>query len=766
MTDKELSVALGISPLIGGLLVERGYTTVESAMRFLYPKAEHMIPAERIRGMSAAVARIREAIDAGERILVFGDYDCDGICATSILVHYLRSQGADTVYHIPRREDGYGLSELAVERVVGEHFPDLMVTVDCGIASPAEVAYAQDLGVDVIVTDHHEPQEELPDCILVNPKLGDEEGLRDICGAAVALKLVEALSNTETACGYLDLACIATIADVVPLVGENRVIASLGLKALGQTKRPGLRALLRSCEAEKPSASDVGFRIAPRLNALGRMNDTTDVVELFMTEEAFVIGELVARIEAANTARQSVTKTLLREAEAKLIDYDLTNRYAIVLYDEHWEAGVLGLAAARLANDYHRPVVMLTKAGDVLKGSARSVGEVNLFACLVGTSSHLVTFGGHKAAAGLSLSPDQLRPFTEAFCREVEDHYLPNAFLPTYSYDFSIDRDTVTNSFFEQLQLIEPCGEGNPSPRMHINSSECKWQAMGNGHAKYRLNSTAEVVAFGGEYLVQAGAMGLSYDLCLEASRRTFNNREYIQLAVRSAVGENACPRDSAGAFGQYLKTMLYPPAEVGVRSSTLEREVRDQNRIYGTLWVAFGEEGALGLRNELERVGKSSLLVRTCVGVCDANPLNTLLVAPTSVENWQHYDSIVFLDAPLSKGYLAHVGRHNPRPELVLLGRYAYKRHIQQLHLDAARIEVTRDCLLSRRSCHSLQDLCMQLTAAGIATADAYAHFYVLFDLGIVRVGEGFRLTVSDAPLRLETSRVYKTLRTLQERL
>ena len=766
-TTKELAAALGLQENIAALLVARGLDDIEVARRFLHPDKADMVPADHIANMASAASRLQQALADHEKILIFGDYDCDGICATAILTDYLRRRGGDVVYHIPRREAGYGLSETAVEQVVERYLPDLMVTVDCGIASADETEYAQDLGVDVIVTDHHEPQEVLPTCLVVNPKLGDDPALRDLCGAAVALKLVEQMAGKAVADTYLDLAALATVADVVPLLGENRIIVSYGLQMLQNSTRKGLRALVRSCELESVTAEDIGYRLAPRINALGRMNDETDVVELLLTDEDFVVRQLVEKVNAANTARQTLTKQLAQQAYAKLADYDLANNPVIVLWDPNWESGVLGLVAAKLCREFYRPVILLTDIGDCYRGSARSIPEVNIFQALTACERRLLAYGGHKAAAGLSIARDNI----DAFIAQLNAYVLAtygNGFVSPVGQDLVLTRQIVTNAFFRQLSLMAPFGEGNPAPRFAISTTECRLNRIGDTHhVKCKLNGDAELVAFGYDYLLDALAMGAQYWLYCELSKRTFQNRDYLQLGVFDArVADIEALRDTSAAFGNYLKTILYPPREVGTRTSNLDKELDALQGPSGTLFVAFCVQSVRRFWQSVQQHGKQDMVAATYFGVVPHNPLNAVVVSPTDPAQWQYYSSVVFLDAPLGTGYLAYVGTKAPNPELVLLGNYAYTDRIAALHLDLASVQATLAGIARWQGrCHSLGDLCLLLQSEGHDIADAYAHFYIVYELGLVKVGSNFALSVLGTDIHLPQSRVYKVLSIIQSR-
>ena len=338
----EYSLSLGISKEFAELLLARGLDNVEDAKKFLHPSLNDMSNPFDIKGMKEAVDRIKTAISKKERILIFGDYDCDGISAISILMLYLENKTSVDFYIPDRNEDGYGLSSHAIENLFKENKPNLVITVDCGITSVKEIESLKESHIDVIVTDHHEPQDEIPDCIVVDPKI-EKKGFYDFCGAGVALKLVEALSNREEIKKYLDICAIATIADVVPLIGENRIIAAFGLEKIRTNTRLGLRIMLGGKEI---TSYDVMYKIAPRINSAGRLGSAKKVVDLFISKDPILLTMLCDELEADNTRRQAICEQVVSEAREMLKDVDFNKTRIIILENDNWEAGVIGIAAA------------------------------------------------------------------------------------------------------------------------------------------------------------------------------------------------------------------------------------------------------------------------------------------------------------------------------------------------------------------------------------------------------------------------------------
>ena len=410
----------------------------------------------------------------------------------------------------------------------------------------------------------------------------------------------------------------------------------------------------------------------------------------------------------------------------------------------------------------------MADAGEHYKGSARAGSDVNIFEALTAVQPYMIEFGGHKAAAGMSVNKQTVGKFADELCKYIAEHYAYETFVPRVHYDIDTPLARLDKDFFAQLKLLEPYGEANPVPRIKVSTHGLKLTTFGTDHVKARLSNDVEVVAFGSPYLVEAQSMGVPYELGCEAQDRVFNNREYVQLMTKTAVVPGAeTVRDSAPAFGNYLKTVLYQPQEVGIRRSTLEKEIADLEVDSGVLFVAYGKEGADRLFAALDRAGKRHLLSNITVGRTPANPLNGLVLSPTSAEGWQYRSGIVFLDAPLSTGYLAWVGSHAPNPELVILPSYAYASQIASLHLDQGSIERTRVAMwaLSTLKLNGLDELCQRLTREGVSTADAYAHFYILYELGLVVVGQGFARQMKQGDINLQASRTWVTLTKLQEK-
>jgi single-stranded-DNA-specific exonuclease len=478
-----LAASARVSPLIAQVLLNRGVTEPAAVQRFLNPDFRELLPPETLPGATDAAARLLAAARAGRRIVIYGDYDVDGVTATAILWHALRLAGAEVSFYIPSRfDEGYGVNAeaLAQLRVDGA---DLVVTVDCGITAVAEAAGARALGLELIITDHHQPQAELPDvAAIVHPTACGASPNPHLSGAAVAMKVAWALA--QQACGgrasaewrelLLDataFAALGLVADVVPLTGENRVIATYGLKQLAATQNLGLRALIAVSGLSgkgRYDDYDVGFALAPRLNALGRMGHARLAVEMFTRAGAAQAEQIATTLDGQNRARQSVERAIVKQAEARVVErgFDRDSCRAIVLADTGWHPGVIGIVAARMVDRFHRPTVLIALDNGVGQGSGRSVKHFPLHEVLESCSQHLISHGGHAMAAGLRLKAEDVDAFTDAFLAEAARRLTLQDLCPKLHLDDEVPLGELVVPAVELLQRLAPFGPDNPRVRL------------------------------------------------------------------------------------------------------------------------------------------------------------------------------------------------------------------------------------------------------------------------------------------------------------
>ena len=540
----DLAKELDLSEITASVLVRRGYGDPDEARAYL--AGEQPLHDPFLLGdMAGAVERIRTAIAARKRICVHGDYDVDGICATVLAVLVLRELGAEVEWHLPSRfDEGYGVSGQTLERLAEEGC-GLVLTVDCGITAVDEVRRARELGLDVIVTDHHRPGEELPDCPIVATRPSDYP-FPDLCGTGVVYKLAQALlgEDSEVLRRHLDLVALATIADVVPLVGENRSLAIAGLRTLQRTQKLGLRALMKTAgvDAAAVDAGKVGFRLAPRINAAGRLGDPSAALELLLTEDADEARRLADRLEELNRDRQAVEDKILRAAIAQVEEWPEAKRRrsAYVVWGEDWHEGVIGIVASRLVERYHRPVVLIAGTDGLWKGSGRSIPSFDLHGALGACSTFLQRFGGHRAAAGLSIAPDQVDLFADAFAAQAEGLLGPEDLVPATVVDAVLPRGTkLTLELCEELRALAPFGLANPDVTLLAPGCELgELATVGDGkHLRFRVqldgSDAGGAIAFGQGTKLDRYRRAGRYDVAFRLQENHWNGTVSPQLVVR-----------------------------------------------------------------------------------------------------------------------------------------------------------------------------------------------------------------------------------------
>jgi single-stranded-DNA-specific exonuclease len=539
-----LAKELGLSEITASVLVRRGYGDPEVARAFLAGEQPLHDPFL-LGNMAGAVERIRTAIAAGKRICVHGDYDVDGICATVLAVLVLRELGAEVEWHLPSRfDEGYGVSGQTLERL-SEEGCGLVLTVDCGITAVEEVRRARELGLDVVVTDHHRPGDELPDCPIVATRPSDYP-FQELCGTGVVYKLGQALlgAESEVLRRHLDLVALATIADVVPLVGENRSLAIAGLRTLARTQKLGLRALMKAAHVD-PAAIDagkIGFRLAPRINAAGRLGDPRAALELLLTEDAEEARRLADRLEELNRDRQAVEDKILRAAIAQVEEWPEAKRRrsGYVVWGEEWHEGVIGIVASRLVERYHRPVVLIAGRDGFWKGSGRSIPSFDLHGALGTCSTFLERFGGHRAAAGLSIAPESVEAFADAFAARAEGLLGPEDLVPATVVDAVLPRDAkLTLELCEELRALAPFGLANPDVTLLAPGCELgELATVGDGkHLRFRVQRDGRdaggAIAFGQGTKLDRYRREGRYDVAFRLQENHWNGTVSPQLVVR-----------------------------------------------------------------------------------------------------------------------------------------------------------------------------------------------------------------------------------------
>ncbi|HJX25153.1 MAG TPA: single-stranded-DNA-specific exonuclease RecJ [Chthoniobacterales bacterium] len=472
----QLSTADGteaVPPCIARLLSRKGFANMEEVEDFLRPRLKSLSDPFLLPQMDAAVARILTALDRSERIVLFGDYDVDGVTSLALLSETLRAYGVTPDLFLPSRmEEGYGLSRESVERCLEQHQPRLLIAVDCGTSSKAEIEDLHRRGVDVIVLDHHEPKAELPNCVIVNPKIDPDSGLHYLCSVGIVFKLCHALLKTRPIEGFdlrskLDLVALGTVADIVPLKGENRTLVQHGSREIAHTTRPGLRELMELSAVRPPIfAEDIGFRLGPRLNAAGRLSTAEKSLQLLLTKDESEAATLAKFLDQQNRERQEVEKQTFLAADEEITkSLDPTRDAAIVAGARGWHPGVLGIVASRIVRKYHRPAIVIGfDESGMGKGSGRSIEGFNLVKALAGCAEHLEKFGGHEMAAGLTIREDKFDMFIGAFRRVARELLSDDDLRPRLQLDHELELSELNVDLLHWHEMLQPFGNANRQP--------------------------------------------------------------------------------------------------------------------------------------------------------------------------------------------------------------------------------------------------------------------------------------------------------------
>ena len=549
--NKELTAQIaskyGLSMLVAGILVNRGITQEEQIKIFLNPTRKDFYDPYLLQDMEIAVNKIIEIIESKGRILIYGDYDVDGITSIAVLKKFLDERGLNVDYHIPNRlNEGYGLKKETLEEIAKKNY-NLMITVDCGISAIEEVDFANELGIKTIITDHHETLDEIPKAIaVVNPKRRDNVyPFRGLAGVGVVFKLIQAISiklglEEREYLKYLDLVCVGTISDIVPLVDENRVITKLGLKLVEVTKNIGLRELINISRYKKIDSSTVSFGIAPRINACGRMGHAEEALKLFLTSNITEAKEITKKLEEYNQERQSIEKRIYTEALEQLEDEEEAKKDSIVLVSHNWHHGVIGIVASKLTEQFYKPSILLSIEDGEVKGSGRSIPGFDLHEALCKTSEYLEKFGGHEMAVGLTLKEANYDSFKKEFEKLVEESNVAE-FVPIINIDGQLQSKDIKKEIAKEISILEPFGEANKMPLILFKNLKIdSIRALSEGkHLKLTLkneNQWIDAIGFNLGSLSDEYQLGDKIDVVGTLEINEYNNNEYVQINMKDIM--------------------------------------------------------------------------------------------------------------------------------------------------------------------------------------------------------------------------------------
>ena len=540
---EELVKKRHITNLLASILVNRGIIDGEKINVFLNPTRKDFYNPFLMPDMEIAVKRIVKAIENKEKIMIYGDYDADGITSITVLKKYLNEIGLKTGEYIPNRlNEGYGLNKDAISKIYNDGYR-LMITVDCGISGLEEVEYANSLGMEIIITDHHEPAEKLPEAIaVIDAKRKDNKyPFNQLAGVGVVFKLIQAISTElkleeKEYLKYLDLVCIGTISDIVPLVDENRVIAKLGLKLIEKTKNIRLKTLLNIADLKKIDSNAISFGVAPRINACGRMGFQEEALQLFLTEDSGEATKIAKRLVQFNQERQAKEKQIFEEVIEK-IEKDDKDKKCIVLAEENWHHGVIGIVASKITEIYYKPSILICLEGDKGKGSGRSVPGFDLYTALTKCSDYIEKFGGHSMAIGITIKKENFEKLKEAIEKYAQESNISDI-MPIINIDKEINLKNINIEEVKSLELLEPFGEGNKMPLFLLRNLKIdSIRALSGGkHLKLTLkqdNNIVDAIGFNMGDLSKEYLLGDKVDVVGTIEINSFGNKENIQINLK-----------------------------------------------------------------------------------------------------------------------------------------------------------------------------------------------------------------------------------------
>ena len=754
----DLAIETGLTERVTRILYARGVDTAEKIRKFMRPSEKNFLSPFLMKGMKEAVELITQARDEGRTVAVFGDYDADGICASAIMYHALKEFGIEPHVYVPERSDGYGLSEAAIDRIFEECNPELFITVDCGISCAKEAQYIYELGSDVIVTDHHELPEVLPDCVIVNPKLKDDYPYDNLCGAGVAFKLACALIG-EAAYKYLDFATLATVADSVPLLGENRDIVTEGLKRFNTRLRSCFSTLIGK-NYDGITAQTLAFTVAPRVNAAGRMGDAQAAFRLFISDDEAEIYELATKLCMYNTERQKCCDELYASAKKKLLEKGAYGN-VIMLSDESWNNGFIGIVAARIAEEYNRPTLLFVHYGDMLKGSARSIESVNIFNALKNCSELIEEFGGHAQAAGINVRLENFEALEKALNEEIGRSYSPADFEQIIPISEEL-KGPIPEKFARELAQMEPYGVGHRRPLFSISAGACMARPIKAMSPHLTVKSDyIDLTYFSGVKNLKIIESDVRKNFIFEINLSRFKGREYIKGYVRDLLYDGRTGRATAERiFANSIARFYAPAADVEpIELSTEEVKAlikqKQKECPYGLCLIA-SDRRTLRFYEDMEGFG------------CDLfypssrNLANALIVSPAPDADLSGFRDFIFLDTPSD----FHIEAIRGRQVFVNRDICGYKMFET---LDLARESLLEIFSALRREVNSLcGDTAEELTAAcgglGFDKREFIFALNVFEELGLVAFGEG-RLTVyRGVKADLGDSSIYRKVCLLQQ--
>lgn len=751
------------------LILSRGLSTREQVRDYL--SMGELLDPFLIKNMKELCDRVKLAKQMGDKVLIFGDYDVDGISATAIMLKTLKKIGIDADFYLPNRYvDGYGLTCECLDKIEKQFAPDLIITVDCGISCFKEVEYAKEKGIEVVVTDHHEIPDVLPDTLVLNAKIeGQEYPFRELCGTGLAYKISEALLGQKKAEEFLPIAAIATIADIVSLTGENRNIVKRGLASFDKLPY-GLKALFKENKVSlsNPSATAIAMKIAPKINSSGRMGDAADSLALYMSEDPVVVRRYLDKIKKHNTKRRDLSSKVMEDCEKAIKKMDLSKTRVICLASKKWDQGILGIACARLVEMYHRPVFLFSQVDDVLHGSGRSIDDINIHELLSSLKDILETFGGHTMAAGVTLKRSHYEEFSNRVNSFVFEKINDKVFMPIKYYDLDLKSEEITDRFLSELSLLEPVGCGNARPKFRISAENVEINPMKYcpAHCEIKLDNL-NLVYYN---------FSKKYDELKFARYKTFIF-EFQDEGRNGVVSDFDCgsfitPDAHMFTYPVQFEQMSYAdnrPSKFSYypQGELLNFVASTQNQVFGTAFVAYSAYDFVNFSKEYskENIFHIGIYNEDCTG------FNSLLLSPTGVKWAKNFNRIIFLSPVLDEGFIAELNAVSGAEIFVPMEKEIDKNRFANLDLSRESFGKVFKALTARNYSryYSIFDIYQNKLKGQVGFDTFYAGFLVFKQLGLISAQKGETFVIEHAQNQkknLNQSSLYNKLTLLKNTL
>ena len=747
-----------LSEIVVELLCMRGFDTEDKILSFFQSDINDLISPFVIKDIDKAVKFINNAVDNKKRILIYGDYDCDGITSIATLKKYFDYIGYDVDYYLPDRElEGYGLSEVCINNFMSIFKPEVVITVDCGVSNRNEIELLKNIyNVDVLVTDHHEIGDVLPDCIVINPKTSDNK-LVNLAGVGVVFKLVEALAGRKFAANLLDIVSIGTIADLVELTGENRIIVKLGLELLNENKIKGITVLKNQIKKYgNLTEGDIGFCIAPMINSIGRMANANRVVDIFLTEDYFYLSSMAIKLEKLNNERKFLCDVIFDDAIKMLKSYDFIKNKIIALYSEHWKPGILGIVASRIADEYNLPTILFGNGNGCIKGSARSAGGVDLYKMLSSAKEYFISFGGHSGAAGLSIQKSNLPKILEILNKYILDNNLICKLYPKIIYDVEING--VSKELYQDILKLQPFGMGNPTPKFLVKNSG-GFVCFAKKHIKAERKGY-ELIAF--NELDNLNNFNNSSNMLVKLGENTFNGiTKYQGIVEKNCLIGNA--KDSDEYILDYYKNMLYTSKDISVKYVTDYSEyLNNCDDIFGTVFITYSAKTYNTLINVVLKLPKykNKFFVYDIKNRSSLPPYNRVILSPNRNFDFTGYKNVVFVETPINLVY------HNINNAVVVDNNIPFKNEIKNCRLTREFLgeiyQTLRLAVNKKEVATSVEEWYFLLNNSyglDCTYLEFSLAFYIFYELGFFLIAPNFKLCLTTVKKPLDISKIFNEI-------